>query len=264
MTTYVQAQAAGYRWLLGHFVLPASRLGEFEALLPKFPEQQWSLSVIVSSNTAQDLEQLAAYQNDAVTIAALEFPVLSPAEIDRLGALIPTGIDAFFELRLTGNLAPYLDSLQRRKTFAKIRMGGITPDAFPDVAAVSRFMLACAQAKVPFKATAGLHHPLPGQHSLTYDNNSPSAAMHGFWNLAIAASLVYQQEIALDAVLSLLKESSPDSFQVQPEQIIWNRDSYHYTLATSELQEARNHFFLSFGSCSIHEPVHDLIHFHWL
>jgi len=33
---------------------------------------------------------------------------------------------------------------------------------------------------VPFKATAGLHHPLRCIHPLTHEPNSPAAAMHGF------------------------------------------------------------------------------------
>jgi len=60
---------------------------------------------------------------------------------------------------------------------AKVRCGGLTPEAYPSTADLAGFLHRAAAARVPFKATAGLHHPLP---------NPP---MHGFVNLFLAACL---------------------------------------------------------------------------
>ena len=42
---------------------------------------------------------------------------------------------------------------------AKLRTGGVVPEAFPKSLDIIRFVRTCAAANVPFKATAGLHHP---------------------------------------------------------------------------------------------------------
>ena len=70
---------------------------------------------------------------------------------------------------------------------AKIRTGGGTAEAFPSCADLAHFLQACATANVPFKATAGLHHPVRSMRPLTAGAESPSAMMHGFVNVFLAA-----------------------------------------------------------------------------
>src|SRR5262249_39784856 len=43
----------------------------------------------------------------------------------------------------------------------KLRTGGITPDSTPPSHVVSDFLLAAASSRLPLKATAGLHVPVP-------------------------------------------------------------------------------------------------------
>ena len=42
---------------------------------------------------------------------------------------------------------------------------------------------------MPFKATAGLHHPMRCVKPLTYEPDAPSGTMHGFVNVFMAAAL---------------------------------------------------------------------------
>ena len=78
--------------------------------------------------------------------------------------------------------------LKEGNACAKIRTGGVSADAIPSAAQVAEFLAACAEAKVPFKATAGLHHPLRSVQKLTYEPGSASALMHGFINVFVAAT----------------------------------------------------------------------------
>ena len=257
MINYAQAQMAPYAWMLGRFVLPASRLDEFEALLPPLAESQtsqWSLSVLLSQEVETEIEKVRSLNNPNLVVTALEFPTLPPTEIERLLPHLPIGVDSFFEIPLSENPEPYLAVLQHKGVAAKVRTGGITAEAFPKVSQLCDCIFAFAQAQVPFKATAGLHHPLRAQHRLTYEPDSPSTVMHGFLNLFVLAALVYWQKITLEEGQQLLEESSLERFQFKEDGISW-RDRQ---LNLSEIETARQQFFRSFGSCSFEEPIDDL------
>lgn len=260
MATYARHHALNQA-MLGRFVLPAARLREFTELVSHFTVQSWSLSVVLSTQTEVEIEQIYALQNPAIAIKALEFPVFPADQIDRLCRLVPVGTESFFEIPLHQPLEVYLSALHRAKVFAKIRTGGITPDAIPSIHQLTHFLLACAQYPLPFKATAGLHHLLRGKYRLTYNANSAIAPMHGFLNLAIATVLVYWQKIGQDELAELLGDSVITSFQIQDDHLLWRSQHQQYSLSLAEIQTARQHFFRSFGSCSVQEPLDELAAF---
>jgi hypothetical protein len=265
MANYAQDQIAPYSWMLGRFVLPASQLNEFEALLPMFSLKQWSLSLILSGDLESEIERVRSrsvreahsLNNIKIAIAALEFPPLTPTKIEKLLPRLPTGVDAFFEIPLiSGDLEPYVAALRHTGASAKIRTGGTTAEAFPSVSQLCRCIFSFAEAQVPFKATAGLHHPLPGNHCLTYEPNSLAAVMHGFFNVAVSAALAYGQKVTPEETLEVLQESSIDGFQFTEDGIEWS----DRRLDIAEIKAARQRFFRSFGSCSFQEPINDLKH----
>ena len=264
MANYVRYQRTPYCWMLDRFVLPASRLVEFEAHLSTLlveesqaesQTEQWTLSVILSKDFESDFNRIQAInRRENITVTALEFPPLPPADIEAIYAHIPEGVDAFFELTLTPDLKTYLAALHRLGGSAKVRTGGLTAEAFPSLSQLGQFILACAEAQVPFKATAGLHHPLPANYRLTYESDSPSTVMHGFLNVAIAAAFSYHHKVTATDVLEILQESSIEAFQFRADSLSWR----HHSLNLCEIEDARRYFFRSFGSCSFQEPVDDL------
>jgi hypothetical protein len=124
---------------------------------------------------------------------------------------------------------------------AKIRLGG---DAIPDAAAIAGFLRRYAEARVAFKATAGLHHPLP------------TPPMHGFVNLFLGAALAWQGEDPLPT----LEERSATAFHFGDDAVEW----HGHALTVAQLVDARERFAISFGSCSFEEPVEDLKALGWL
>jgi hypothetical protein len=124
---------------------------------------------------------------------------------------------------------------------AKIRLGG---ESIPDAAAVAGFLRRCAAARVPFKATAGLHHPL---------RNPP---MHGFLNLFLGAALAWRGEDPL----ATLEERSPAEFRFGDGALHW----HEHVVTAAELRDVRERFAISFGSCSFEEPIGDLKALGWL
>jgi hypothetical protein len=255
MANYACYQTTAYAWMLGRFVLPASRLREFTELLPKFSTpQQWRLSVILSQDIEPDIEKVRSLDNNAIAVTSLEIPPQPPTEIKKALSHLPKGVDSYFEIPLHSDIEAYLAVLRHTGASAKIRTGGVTVDAFPSVTQLYECMLAFAKAPIPFKATAGLHHPLLGKHPLTNEPDSPVAEMHGFLNVALVAALIYQQKITREEALELLKESSIEALQITQDSISWQ----DYQLNLVEIEQTRQKFFRSFGSCSFDEPIDDL------
>ncbi|HYR28329.1 MAG TPA: hypothetical protein VEU30_07670, partial [Thermoanaerobaculia bacterium] len=107
-----------------------------------------------------------------------------------------------------------IPELKRRGLRAKIRTGGLTADAFPTPESVAAFIRACREAEVPFKATAGLHHPLRCVKPLTYEPNAAVGTMHGFLNVFLAAAMV-------DAAEAVLAETDASAFTFDDDGVTW-------------------------------------------
>jgi hypothetical protein len=254
--------------MLDRFVLPASRLSELVNFLTDFSKerdstQPLSLSVILSKNWAAELKQLQPFTTGSqpnqkfskpIALSTLEIAPLPPAEIQEISSHLPVEITSFFEIPLNTELEPYLKVLQQTGAAAKLRTGGVTPEALPNSIQLCERILAFAEAKIPFKATAGLHHPLRGKHRLTYQANSASSTMHGFLNVAILSAFAHQQTLTHDEGIAILEETSIAPFQFTNTEIRWRDRS----LSVHEIIRSRQQFFRSFGSCSFQEPIDDL------
>jgi hypothetical protein len=144
-----------------------------------------------------------------------------------------------------------LDDVKRAGCFAKLRTGGVTPQAIPPVPDVAAFLRACAERRLPFKATAGLHHPVRHVHSLTYGADAPRAVMHGFLNVFVAAAFAWHGRREIEP---LLGETDAAAFRFD-DRAHW-RD---WSLDAAEVRAARQQSAHSFGSCSFDEPIQGLV-----
>ncbi len=254
-----------WTWILGRFIVPVARLGEFEGGLRVLPgssgkSSAWRLSVLLGSDAEADVARIRDFNvrmasADSVRNAAIEsveVKVARPEEIVRLSRIVPAELETYFEIPLpsVSECIAAAASVGRR---AKIRTGGETPDKFPTSADVIEFLRLCAASDVAFKATAGLHHPLRSVHRLTYQGDSPSGMMHGFLNVFLAAAFLRAgMEPAL--AIQVLEESAFSSLQFSPDAINWRQDK----VSLREIAAARKDFAISFGSCSFTEPIDDL------
>lgn len=149
-----------------------------------------------------------------------------------------------------------LHNVKEAGCYAKIRTGSVKPEGIPSVEAVAEFIIKCAELKLPFKATAGLHHPVRAIYSLTYSADSPRATMHGFLNVFMAASFAWHGDRDIEPIL---REDDPDAFQFDRDAAWKNRK-----LSQEQIHEARKQFAHAFGSCSFEEPIQDLQARGWL
>ncbi len=149
-----------------------------------------------------------------------------------------------------------LDEVKKAGSFAKIRTGGIAPDAIPSIESVASFITGCAEGRLSFKATAGLHHPIRSMHRLSYEPDACSAMMHGFVNVFLAAAFAWHGNREIQSILA---ETDASAFRFD-DRAHW-RD---LSLSSEEIADSRRKFAHSFGSCSFEEPIEDLQVLGWL
>ena len=251
-------------WALGRFVVPAARLSELEReatpLAPTAPAEPWRLSALVGPDFATEIHALgefncrhAAAGAPALSADVVEARADSIEAIDRLLAAVPRWAQAYIEIPLDRDPVPLVAAIARRGGRAKVRTGGVTPDAFPSAEAVARFLRACTDAGVPFKATAGLHHPLRAEYRLTYAPDSPRGTMFGFLNVFLATSFL---RLGMDNadVIRLLEERSPEAVGLAGGAVEWRG----HRLDQAAIAAARAAGIVAFGSCSFTEPVGEL------
>jgi hypothetical protein len=263
-------QYAGYleseqSWALGRFVMPVARLSELEAvaggLMPRQPsDRPWRLTALAGLDTAGDARMVgefncrhAANGAPAVSADSVEAKAGTVAAVDRLLGSVPDYLQTYVEVPIGQDPTPLVEEIAHHGGRAKVRTGGVTAAAFPATADLARFIRVCAESQVPFKATAGLHHPLRGDYRLTYAPASAKGRMFGFLNVFLAAA--YARSGLGDAELGeLLEETSPAAFEVADDGIAWQGRR----LDLGALRQAREHVVISFGSCSFTEPVGEL------
>lgn len=266
---YVQSDRS---WMLGRFICPAAKLEDFRkasaALLPRDPDAPaWRLSALIDGDLDENLDAIFAFnaeheepEHGLAVVDGIELkvpagdPSASTAFIDNALELVPDELFPFFEFPAGIDPRGLAAALAGADAGAKIRTGGITPDAFPSAAAIADFLIACAGAEVPFKATAGLHHPVRGPFNLTYEPDCARATMYGFFNVFIAAAAAFTGVREQAKLVRVLEETDPKAFTFTDSAAGW-RDA---SVPLATLHKARTNFMLSFGSCSFDEPVEDL------
>jgi hypothetical protein len=201
------ARSSDYAWMLDRFVCPASRLGELDGL-------DAPVSVVLDG----ELEGPVA----AIELRGSGVPDLG----ERIRALREQAPEVYVELppdELPGAIGAIASAGGR----AKLRCGG---EVVPTVDQVARVLVACSEAGIVMKATAGLHHPLRRGDE------------HGFLNVLCGALRAGE---GLPAVREALEAESLEALGLDG-------------LDPPEARNMRERLFKGFGSCSWREPVDDL------
>jgi hypothetical protein len=207
-----RARESPHADLLNRFVVPAARLAEL-------PAERAPLSVVLAG--PEDAELVAGADGVEAVEMVLDGPRPRPADlVATYRALQPLGVETYFELVLDeswrDSVPAAIGAVAAVGGRVKLRCGGAS---IPSVDQVALVITCCREAGVPFKATAGLHHPVRRGEE------------HGFLNLLAASTA------APDQLRSVLTETDA---------------------AALSLSDDGRALFTSFGSCSWREPVDDL------
>lgn len=267
VSNYAAYRAGPDAWMLGRLVVPVARFAEFEkAAHGKLPivsgpthDDAWGITALTVAaedpGFARDIEAIEQFNDrhatqgaDAAYVDCIEVKASSASGIDAALDLVTDDLFPYFELPVDSDPRGLIAALAGLDAGAKIRTGGLVPEAHPSIEAVAAFLLACARAEVPFKATAGLHHPLRHQAK------DVGCKQHGFLNVFIAGALASTGKIDEVGAVAILSDESAESFRVADDGIAW-RD---LRLTVGELRHSRDAFAHAFGSCSFDEPLADL------
>jgi hypothetical protein len=188
-------------WLVNRFVCPGSRLEELRG-------EELRISVVIDNATVPSPDE---------RIEAVEAAGLDPE------LLVDTAPEVYCELPLRDDITFAVLRVGELGLRAKVRCGG---QLLPSVPRLAEFIEACRRLEVPFKATAGLHHPVRVGDE------------HGFLNLLAAAVFGDEEEA--------LAEEDASAFQASAETFTW-RD---HSADTAQIARIRADLFVGFGSCS--------------
>lgn len=262
---WVRGLEAEHAWMLGRVIVPVSRLDEFAAAArDRIPadvdEDPWVISALVTPSAdasfSAQLEAIGRFNETWATdgsggavIDVVEFRGGSANSLDRMLDELPDDLFPFVELPLDEDLRGLLAVLVGSDAGAKVRTGGIRPELYPDTGQLANFIVQCAKADVPWKATAGLHHPL------RHHNDAVPAMEFGFLNVFTAALLARRdEEVSPDDIAPVLACDDIASFDFLDDALCWGEHRFEL----DEIEEARISFSLSFGSCSFDDPWNDL------
>lgn len=262
---YRAARASAEGWIAGRYLCPATRLEELAGVLVTTMdrgEAPWPIGVVFDTEPAASAAAAAAFHSEmepAATVDLAETPIPPGSDTEAISRLFTTAAS------ISKNVVPFLevprhDSIPTtvraiaavvnevlRQGGAKLRCGGLSVEDFPSTDEVAGFIVSCTDHDLPFKTTAGLHHPI--RH---YDENL-GAMRHGFVNL-LTAAVAAREGAGVPTIEAIIADTEPGSFELSFAGVVWQGER----IGSNAIGETRSHGFVAFGSCEFDQPVEDL------
>jgi hypothetical protein len=280
VSVFSAARQGPYGEILARFICPAGRLADFEQAAAgclRAERGGWQVSALAQGGTDRasfelslndDLAAVSRFPQSpelACRVDAIEMRLPERADPAQLidaavSALAATTLRPFFEIPWSagGNfLEEALRAIQRSAARfpagqsapgAKIRTGGVTADQVPGCDRVAEFIAACRRHGVAMKATAGLHH------AVRAPDEQVGATQHGFLNVFTAAVAACVHGAGEDTLIEILACPDAQEFRFDDQAMNWRG----LRLEARQIEQARRQFAVSYGSCSLDEPIDDL------
>lgn len=236
---------AWYGSLVGPLLCRASALPELDLLARD--DGPVAVSIVVDTGTTGVLEAVDAVAgSDRLVLRGVEVPVRGEPQVDGVRRTVAAldaalgGPDddepAHVELRREPGWERALDVVADSGYRAKWRTGGADPSAVPSSPELAAIIVACLERGVAFKLTAGLHHAV----------RQASGGEHGFLGVMAAVALALQHADPRD-VAARLDTAEPEALRSAVDDL------------TEQQARSVRRWFTSFGSCSVAEPLADLV-----
>lgn len=263
LTEYLSIRDSDNAWIMSRFACPTHALSHLNQLLHEAkPENQVPITVIAApchdhdawqtrlETDARTMSDFERHSDNYAVIEAYETPL---PEVDKIDFYVAdlggfTGIEVLLELPWKEGFEDGIAWIAETDNYiAKARLGGATAAAFPSNELVAKWIVECTQLNVPYKFTAGLHHPMPVIDKVT------EGRMHGFLNVLVANAVCLQNDLTIDEVVQILANEDADNFNFSSLAMNYKGQ----ILNLEQIEESRDIFY-GWGSCSIEEPLQDL------
>jgi len=261
VTAHREHRQAAYADAVGAFVVTDLRLPEVLRLVSTLRDgssltssgQAKSTSVglsVVVTGGAGSIEGVAKLANRAqaelrgieIALRDEEDPagnarrVALAVQAARDDELLADDLPVYVELPHVANTARWLESadvVAENELRLKFRTGGVDAELFPHPHALGRWIEAALDRETPFKCTAGLHN------AIAHTDPETGFEHHGFLNILAATEAL----LAGGDAIGVLSERDPASVAA----------------LAGKVPDTTRRWFTSFGSCSVLEPLEDLV-----
>jgi hypothetical protein len=249
LSAYVGRSGAWYADLVGSFVVGDTALPDVDADVP--------VSVVITGGAGAIVGALGYAEKSGKRVAGLEVAlrdlddlagnarrVCAAVDAARDKGVLPDDVPVFVEMPqgdATGAWLSAADVVAGDGHQLKLRTGGLEADRFPTADQLASWIDAALDRETPFKCTAGLHH------AIAHHDPGTGFAHHGFLNVLLATRQAFDGASPAD-VARLLADRHPNDLVALARQ----------GLPSGDLSSARR-WFTSFGSCSVQEPLDDLL-----
>ena len=256
LAEYRRALAGADAWMLGRFIVPAMQLSVLADAVVRDAHDGsgWTVSAIVREHMDEDAAAVQAFNqgaaNQHVRVDTIECRPSSSDSITWLATTFSPAFTVHVEVGVGPTARDDLRVVARHQLRAKVRTGGLSPDAFPDPASLVAFIESARDVGVPFKATAGLHHAMRGAYPLNDENGAQAATMHGFVNLMLATAAVGER-LPTTTAAALLTRTDHSALVFDDERVRWG----DVELSIDAIGRMREAQCVSFGACSFREPA---------
>jgi hypothetical protein len=237
--SFVTRRDEWYADLVGSFVVTDRQVPDVAAPLP--------LAIVVTGGAGAIEGPLRLASRGGHDVAGVEIALRDLDDLAGNAQRVATATEAcglppeqvYVELPHVPDSGSWLraaDAVAEAGLRLKFRTGGLEEHLFPATHALARWIDAALDRETPFKCTAGLHNAVRHTGHDGFEH-------HGFLNVLVATVRAFDGA-PTDEVVALLDDRDPDSVSAAA------RDE--------DLGRARR-WFTSFGSCSVTEPLDDLL-----
>ena len=249
VAAYVGRRDAWYADLVGSFVVTDVALPEVTERVP--------VSVVVTGGAGAVAGALRLAAEHNLPVAGLEIALRDLDDLPGNARRVSAAVDAarsdgaldedtpvYVELPQTEATTSWLaaaDVVAEGEHRLKLRTGGLEADMFPTPEVLAGWVDAALDRETPFKCTAGLHH------AIAHRDHETGFAHHGFLNVLLATRQAFDGASTTE-VAELLADHYPNDLVALARTGLYSGD----------LTGARR-WFVSFGSCSVQDPVDDLV-----
>ena len=247
VAAYASRADEWYADLVGSFVVTDVKVPDVDTRIP--------LSIVVTGGAGAIGPALHLAGRKGAEVAGVEVALRDPDDLTGNARRVVAAVDAaradgvlddetpvYVELPQQEPGADWLgaaDAVAEAELRLKFRTGGLESHLFPTAPTLAAWIDAALDRETPFKCTAGLHNALRHTGADGFEHQ-------GFVNVLLATRLAFDGAGA-DEVVATLEERVPDVLLEK-----WRAQG-------DDAMGRTRRWFTSYGSCSVSEPLDDLL-----